>query len=538
MARRTPLHSLDVFDLISDPALGLWFKDRETWAAWWAFLAALFALPMTAEQEAIYRDCTGRSVLPSAAHREAWLICGRRSGKSFTMALIAVFLACCREWRAFLAPGERATIMVVARDRDQAREILNYVKAYFAEVPMLARLMASETAESVELTNMVRIQVNSASYTRTRGFAIAVAICDEMAFWPTDATAANPDEAILKAIRPGQVQFGDQAMLLCASSPYAKRGELYRAYEQHYARDGDPVLVWQAPTRRTNPTISQAEVDSAMERDPADAMAEYGAQFRDDISGLLSLEAINACVAEGVRERGSEARLRGQYLGFLDVAGGSGSDSAALAIGHKEGRVVVFDCVVERKPPFSPEAITEEFSDVMRRFGVSKAHADRWGSDWVVEAFRKRGVYVVPSEKPKADLYQNLIPAVNSRFVHLLDHPRSIHQLATLERRTGPSGKDIIDHPKHGHDDVANVIAGLAFHALRAPGQLPAWVEEDRALGRQSSCAPDDDPLADFSYSGPQPKVRLRRANEWRWKDPGTHRWDTVAPDDDPLEAA
>jgi hypothetical protein len=82
------------------------------------FLAALFALPMTAEQLAIYQPHTGRSVPPSEPSSESWLICGRRSGKSYILATIAVFLACFKDWRPFLGPGERATIMVIAAGTD------------------------------------------------------------------------------------------------------------------------------------------------------------------------------------------------------------------------------------------------------------------------------------------------------------------------------------------------------------------------------------------------------------------------------------
>ena len=90
-------------------------------------------------------------------HREAVLICGRRSGKSFVMALVAVFLAVFRDWRPFLSPGERATVMVIAADRNQANQILNYVRAFFTQVPMLARLLERETAEALELSNRTRI---------------------------------------------------------------------------------------------------------------------------------------------------------------------------------------------------------------------------------------------------------------------------------------------------------------------------------------------------------------------------------------------
>ena len=35
-----------------------------------------------------------------------------------------------------------------------------------------------------------------------------------------------------------------------------------------------------------------------------------------------------------------------------------------------------------------------------------------------------------------------------------------------LERRTSRGGRDSIDHPPSGHDDIANAIAGLAYVAI------------------------------------------------------------------------
>ena len=94
-----------IIDLCDDPnVFGLWFKDRATWQAWFAFLAVLFGLPLTAEQFAIYTACTGRTAAPTGPFFEAWLICGRRAGKSFVLALIAVFLACFCDWSPYLVP--------------------------------------------------------------------------------------------------------------------------------------------------------------------------------------------------------------------------------------------------------------------------------------------------------------------------------------------------------------------------------------------------------------------------------------------------
>ena len=138
---------MNILDAISDPKVfAHCFRDKGTWAAWFVFLAALFALPMSAEQLAIYQACTGRAA-PVARAVEAWLVCGRRAGKSFTLALIAVFLACFSDWRPFLGPGECATIMIIAADRRQARTIIRYVKGLLKSVPMLAQTVESETAQ-------------------------------------------------------------------------------------------------------------------------------------------------------------------------------------------------------------------------------------------------------------------------------------------------------------------------------------------------------------------------------------------------------
>jgi hypothetical protein len=56
---------------------------------------------------ALYRACTGRTVPPGAPAAYLWLVIGRRGGKSFSMALIAVFLAVFRDWRKYLSPGEQ-----------------------------------------------------------------------------------------------------------------------------------------------------------------------------------------------------------------------------------------------------------------------------------------------------------------------------------------------------------------------------------------------------------------------------------------------
>ena len=52
---------MTLLEAMADPQLfARWFRDPATWASWRAFIAALFALPMTPEQLTIFKECTGR----------------------------------------------------------------------------------------------------------------------------------------------------------------------------------------------------------------------------------------------------------------------------------------------------------------------------------------------------------------------------------------------------------------------------------------------------------------------------------------------
>jgi hypothetical protein len=453
-------HSVSILDAIVDEHLfAPWFKKRATWQSWFAFLAALFALPMTPDQLGIYRSCTGRTTPPTKPAQEAWLICGRRAGKSFILALCAVFYACFRDWGPYLAPGERGTIMVIASDRRQARVIIRYIDALLTKVPMLAELIERKTVDGFDLSNSVTIEVHTASYRSTRGYTIVVALCDELAFWPSD-DAAEPDEEILAAIKPGMATIPG-AMLLCASTPYARRGSLFDAHRKHFGKDNDPILVWQASTRTMNSTVPQSLIDQAMERDPANAAAEYGAEFRRDIENLINIEAVRACISPGVYERGPQHSTT--YHAFCDPSGGS-SDSMTLAVAHKDyaTQTTVIDALREVRAPFSPEDAVAEFARLLKNYRVTKIVGDHYAGEWPIERFAKFGIRFEPSAKAKSYLYVDLVALINSKRIHLLDDTKLINQLCALERRSARSGRDSIDHRPGAHDDIANAVAGVA----------------------------------------------------------------------------
>jgi hypothetical protein len=459
---------MNILDAISDDAVfGRAFKG-ESWTAWRSFLAALFALPMTPERLAIYKQCTGRTEPPSAPVSEAWLVCGRRSGKSFVLATAAVWLACFKDWRPYLAAGEHVTVMIVAADRRQARVILRYVRGLLKAVPMLAQTIEGETRESIDLRGNVCIEVHTASFRSTRGYAICAALLDELAFWHGEEST-TPDTEVINAIKPAMATIPG-AIMLCASSPYARRGALWDAFRRHHGKEGDPVLVWRAATRTMNPTVPQRVIDAAMESDSAAALAEYGAQFRTDVESYVSREAVEACIALGVRERAPLPGIR--YGGFCDPAGGSGGDSMTLAIGHERDGTVILDALRERMPPFSPADVTGEFSTLLKTYHVDKIVGDRYAGEWPREKFSEFGIRYEAATKAKSDLYKDTLAILNSGKVDLLDHPKLVAQFCGLERRTARGGRDSIDHPPGPwHDDVCNSVAGLVGElAIRGTG--------------------------------------------------------------------
>jgi hypothetical protein len=450
---------VNIIQALDDPKVFGDFLRAGTWVVWRVFLAALFGLPMTDDQLATYRRFTGRGTPPTAPLHEAWLVIGRRGGKSFVLAVIAVFLACFRDWRPFLGPGEVGTVMVIAADRRQARVIMRYCLGLLQAVPMLARLIEAQSRETIELKNRIVIEIHTASFRTTRGYTIVTALCDELAYWQSDETSAEPDVEVINALRPGMSTIPD-AVLLCASSPYARKGALWDAHRRHYGQDGDEVLVWQADTRSMNPSVPQSYIDRHMAEDVARASAEYLALFRSDIEAFIRREVVDACVVRGMFERPPASRQ--SYISFCDPSGGS-SDSFAVAIGHYDQSrdTICLDCLREIPAPFSPENAVSELSALLKSYQIRSVTGDKYAGEWPREAFSRHGIRYEPSSLVKSQLYAAFLPRLNSGQVELVDNARLITQLCQLERRTARGGRDSIDHPAGAHDDLANCVAGL-----------------------------------------------------------------------------
>lgn len=468
--------ALDDVELLGNTLSG------SSWAAWRTILIGAMGEPLTESERVRFKDLTARDREPERPVEELVLVVGRRGGKSRAISVLATYIAALIDHSSTLVRGERGVLLVVAQDQRQADVCLDYVDANFQSSPVLRQLVEARTQRTLRLTNNITIEVRSCDFRRLRGPTYICCICDELAFWRNE-NSSNPDDEVLAAIRPGLATTHGQLFMI--SSPYARRGVLWSTYKQHFGANGDPlILVAQAPSLMMNPSLSPRVVARAYERDPTSAAAEYDAQFRRDIEAFVSTEVIEACTQDGIHEL---PRAGQRPFAFIDPSGGS-ADSMTLAIGHAEragrnGSTVVIDLIREVRPPFSPSQVVDTFAEILGQWHVSRVVGDRYGGEWCREPFAKRGIRYEISEKPKSDLYGELLPLLNSTQIKLLDDHRLATQLLGLERRTSRSGKDTIDHGPGGHDDIANVVAGVASIALNKGGlkkispALLAWAK-------------------------------------------------------------
>jgi hypothetical protein len=277
-----------------DRAFGSFFRGP-SWDPWKAFLAALFALPMTPEQLVIFQKHTGRTMPPTEPFRECWLLTGRRAGKSLVAALISVYMSVFCDWSEHLMVGEVPTAMVVSPDRRQSRIIGRFERGFCRAIPALAQLLTTDTRESLELSNGVVLETMTASTVTLRGYTSHIIVNDEISFFPAE-DSVDPDREILVSERPCLASLPG-SLLLSISSPYARRGCMWDAFQEHYGKDGHP-LFWKASSAEMNPSLDPAIIAAAYELDPAVAAAEWGGQFRSDCERLFTETMLDAVTDE------------------------------------------------------------------------------------------------------------------------------------------------------------------------------------------------------------------------------------------------
>lgn len=451
-----------LYDCMLDPDIFGHTFAGETFAAWRTVAKILDGLPLDAEEMELYRRITQRDAPPSNAFSEAYLIKPRRAGGTLFAAAVGLHAALC-DYRARLGPGEVATVAMIASDRRQARQLMNYVKGLVADSPMIAAEVTNETQETVSFAHRVNLEVHTTSFRSTRGYSYAAVILDELSFFRDDFSA-NPDVELVRAVRPGLLNLGGR--LLGLSSPHSRRGHLYAMYKAHFGRASD-VLVIQAGGPVLNPTLPKEALDRQRAEDPLAARSEQDAMFREEFSQFLEDALIDKALSPGCKSRPRQDGF--EYVAFCDPSGGR-HDDMTLAIAHQEaGGRVVLDRLIVATPPFDPDQTIVRFAETLGAYGLTGVTGDRYGGEWVSSAFARHSIGYSPAGEDKSSIYVAVLPLFAAGSVELLDAPLLETQLRLLERKPRTGGKgDSVDHPPRAHDDAANAACGALWLASKA----------------------------------------------------------------------
>lgn len=428
------------------------FVKGKKFAAWTVFLKAIYGLEMTADEEEIYRDCTGRGRY-SSDFQEVYALVGRRGGKSSCAALIACWEALFSGQAEELSPGENGFIFLIATDRKQAQIVLSYVRA------ILSNFKAEITKDltwDIHLRNQVIISIKPATYRASRGFTTLAIVADELCFWRSEESA-NPAEEVISSLLPGLKESG---RLIGLSTPFTRSGFAFELYEENWKQES-PILIWHASTVQMNPGFKQSIITRLMHRRGKDktlAMrSEFEAEWRADIETFITIEEYRTAVLEGVPQL--PAMAANHYKAFVDMSGGK-VDSSCLAISHNDDGYAALDLVFEVRSPHNPEDAVRDFVETLKRYRIHEVTGDRYSGNWCQSAFRRKGIAYHESKLDKNTIYQEFQALLAMRKLMLIDNERLRRQCIGLERRLRAGGRDVIDHAPGYHDDLVNAAAG------------------------------------------------------------------------------
>lgn len=412
------------------------------------------------------------------------LICGRRSGKTLLAAIIAIFCAITTNWKPFLGKKRYATVLILSHSKEFTEEILDDIKKFIEESPILQKLVnkhRKQTASAFNLRmpfydangkltySLVQIKAGAASSKTTRGVAACAVICDEIAFWNLDENMKETDIKIMKAVRPAIKQFKEYAMLIKLSSPSIKQGVLYNEYLM--ARAGNlpkTYATFKSPTWMMNNILEVKEYYEEYQLDPEGFDTEYRANFVDSMSNFFSIDKLEQAIIPAVTFQAPSGDRNTRYYAAIDAAFKADRFTFSV-IGVTENRVTQYiskGFEGTRENPVQAHQVASWIKNAIKGFNIQYISADQFAFQPLKEIFSTYGLVLrentfTPVFKRK--IYYNLKKLINSQQIDLLDNQIQTKELKELIVQQSASGTIKISHPNGGTDDFTDSLAVACF---------------------------------------------------------------------------
>lgn len=497
--RRRKADIPDIIQFICDPAyLG---PDTQISAAQRSVLKAIYGLDMDAEERDAFESITEGRKPRKGGYSQAWIIVGRRSGKTDK---ILANIAAYESWLfdpSKLSPGEQAFYPLVAQNVDGASRARGYIEGKLLLLESKGwdvfdygeAQQRAITAKEIRLRNKVTVKCFPCGKASVRGITALGYAGDEVAWWRTEDGAYNADVEVLRALNATVATMGRQAKRVVATSPYAEEGVTWNAWERrHQSR----ALVVNCPSWVFNPNLDTAFLESEQLDDPVAYLREYGAQFGKEGGGYFTPTELDRVLDKG-RPEVLRHRPGYEYTAAIDVA--HKHDLYSLAIGHREDEVVIFDRIEARKgskkAPLDDAVIAAEYGGILREYGLDTVQGDQHFDLAVVKEYKQVGVKVniVPQDdRLNYELYKNLKAAIRRGMVSAPDTALIRKDLLSLRRMKGGKYPKIKAPDRAGfHDDISKSMSVVLFRLLNLADRLD--LNELNALGAPTRDGPDLD---------------------------------------------
>lgn len=401
---------------------------------------------------------------------------GRRSGKSLLGALVALWFCLLRpDLAEFARRGERRYCVAVATSQRQSRIYVQQAREIIDGSPYLRELVESATDDEILFKTGTALRALPATSRGARGLPVMFVLFDEAAHM-LDTDGNQAAEPLFRSLVPSIAQFGAEARVVVASSPYGDEGFFADLFHQVERGELPDAVCQRAGTLEMRPDLATAALELERLRDPESWRAEYGAEFVTP--GGAYLDA--ARIAEAV---GRERELApGELVAPVPAADlAFERDSTGLVIVGRDPasperlRLAVARSWAPRPGrPLSFAATLDEIADVCLRYGARSIAIDQFSAASAREHLQRRGlaVTVVPTTAAsKSAMFADLKQRVYDGALELFDHPDLLAELRRIETVSTPGAATVrIRRLGSSHGDLATALA-LACSRIRGTGR-------------------------------------------------------------------
>jgi len=446
--------------------------------------------------------------------RDIVLIIGRRAGKSFLSALIAVYeaykLICLKDPHAYYSDGKRKFtgdiwIVNTAVTEKQAKTIIfSYIKDFIHECPIFEGKIGHETDDMIYLLTDTDIKNNektknmggrpkqgsiilacgNSNSPALRGHSTVACIYDEMAHYVDSSGKASAEE-VYTAIEPSTSTFykyGDGRNIVI-SSPDLPSGFFYEHYQS--AKTVETMLLFQIPTWDANPDHTKDSLKDKFDKNYDRAVAEYGAHFRRSGGNLYIPHVM---IDEAIIRREGWYKQKNGNSGteyYLHIDPAKNSDRWAVMVGHMErkfdsvNRIFIEYAVEDFSQTFKadsggvldPDIIMDNFViPLFSKFKIVSVTSDQMFSLEQQKKLRRKGIHfreMSYNGVMKNKIYETMKDFFITGRVDLCNDDQELQgELKNIIQKQTPNGFKIENNPDdkdYPYDDLVDCLGGIIF---------------------------------------------------------------------------